>query len=417
MKKAHFLFLLTVILSSFSFSQSKPKLTLDDFFNAVSYPKLDISPDGNSVAFVTERADWDQQIFRSDLWLYRENSQRGSLIQLTQSGHDSDPRWSPDGRWIAFLSDRKLSTGDPDSASDDDKSNARSNHAGKGGSNNKTRSNDKSDSSDKSDKGEASQIYLISPNGGEAFAITQGAEEVHAFSWSADSHSLYYATRNPWTKTQKDDYKKKWKDVVQYRTAERGDTIFSLDLATALAHHDAAPAKEAPDSEKDSDLTPGAHALATTPLRVDEMVTSPDGAQLAFLTNAVNQRQEKFEDVDLFALALPPAAGSAANPIQQPRRLTRNQAVETHPRWASDSRHLLFSVEVGDVPVPTAIFSRTSIASTPKIPMAQSSSGPKISLAPSITTPLLETRSSPPPASEPKLPPTPSHSRPNLFTN
>ena len=42
-----------------------------------------------------------------------------SLIQLTQSGHDSDPQWSPDGRWIAFLSERKSSS-EKDSDSDDD---------------------------------------------------------------------------------------------------------------------------------------------------------------------------------------------------------------------------------------------------------------------------------------------------------
>src|SRR5271154_6942461 len=87
---------------------TKPKLTLDEFFDSVSFDAVRISPDGNSVVIGTERADWDQQIFRSDLWLYRNDSR--SLIQLTQSGHDSEPRWSPDGRWIAFLSERKTPT-------------------------------------------------------------------------------------------------------------------------------------------------------------------------------------------------------------------------------------------------------------------------------------------------------------------
>ncbi len=88
-------------------AQSKPKLTLDEFFNSVSFPALEISPDGHSVVIVAERADWDQQIFRNDLWLYRDDGKVGSLIQLTQSGHDSEPKWSPDGKWIAFLSERK----------------------------------------------------------------------------------------------------------------------------------------------------------------------------------------------------------------------------------------------------------------------------------------------------------------------
>ena len=310
-------------------SKSKPKLTLDEFFNSVSFPAVEISPDGNSVVVETERADWDQQIFRNDLWLYRDDGKGGSLIQLTQSGHDSEPKWSPDGRWIAFLSERKSSStksGDSDSDSDSDA---------------------------KDD--DTSQIYLISPNGGEAIPVTQGAEDVHAFSWSANSQTIYYATRLPWTRTQKDEYRKAWKDVVQYRTAERGDSIFALDVAAALARHEAAPAKteSSSDTDKDTDkekekdkedLTPGARALATTPLRVDHLLPSPDGRRLAFVSNAINQRQEKYEDVEIYTLDLTNAA--------PPHRVTNNTAIETGARWATDSRHIFFTVEIGDVSGP-----------------------------------------------------------------
>jgi dipeptidyl aminopeptidase/acylaminoacyl peptidase len=204
-------FLAAIVLSCVlaALAQNKPKLTLDAFFNSVSFTALEMSPDGNSVIIGTDRSDWDQQILRDDLWLYRVDS--ATLIQLTQSGHDTDPEWSPDGRWIAFLSERKASaekSGDSDSASSQ-----------------KT----------------ASQVYLISPAGGEAFALTQSEEEVHAFSWSADSQTIYYATRQPWSRTQEDDYREKWKDVIEYRTAERGDAIFALNVQRAVARH-AAPA-------------------------------------------------------------------------------------------------------------------------------------------------------------------------------
>ena len=111
---------LTVVLASalLAFADGKPKLTFDEFFNSVDYPAIAISPDGNSVVIVVERPDWDQNIFRTDLWLYRDSTNGGSLIQLTQSGHDSNPKWSPDGRWITFLSDRKVSS-EKDSASDE----------------------------------------------------------------------------------------------------------------------------------------------------------------------------------------------------------------------------------------------------------------------------------------------------------
>ena len=123
-------------------AQSKPNLTIDEFFNSVDVTALEISPDGNSVVIGTERADWDQQVFRSDLWLYRDDG-KGSLIQLTQSGHDSDPKWSPDGRWIAFLSERKPSPEKDGDADSDTETNP------------------------------PSQLYLISPNGGEAFPVTE----------------------------------------------------------------------------------------------------------------------------------------------------------------------------------------------------------------------------------------------------
>ena len=321
MKISKHILWLTVLLAfpSLAFAQSKPKLTLDEFFNSVSYNTVAISPDGNSVVIATERADWDQKIFRDDLWLYRADT----LIQLTQSGHESQPKWSPDGRWIAFLSERKTSS-EKDSDSDDD--------------------------SDKDSDKEVSQLYVISPTGGEAIPLTQGEEEVHTFSWSADSHTIYFASRNPWTKTQKDDYKKQWKDVVQYRTAERGDTIFALDLATALVHNAAKGTKEEPDTEKDSDLTPGARPIATSPLRVEDLVTSPDGSKLAFVTNSINQRAEKAEDVEIYALVAPassPATADSANKplLAQPRRLTHNQALEGSLHWANDNRHIFFTSE------------------------------------------------------------------------
>ena len=324
-----------IVVVVFSFlrtvpAQTKPKLTLDEFFNSVGFTSVEISPDGNSVVIGTERADWDQQIFRTDLWLYRDDGKGGSLVQLTQSGHDSEPKWSPDGRWIAFLSERKGSAEKSGDSGDSD-----------------------SDSKDET----ASQVYLISPGGGEAFAVTQGGEDVHAFAWSADSQTLYFATRQPWNRTQKDDYKNEWKDVVQYRTAERGDTIFVLDLATALARRAAAPAKaekKEGESEEQPDLTPGARAIATLPLRVDAIVTSPDGAKLALVSNAINQRQEKYDDVEIYVVDVKKKFLSDTyenippNATVSPRRITHNQAVESQLRWANDSRHIFFSVEAGD---------------------------------------------------------------------
>ena len=146
--------LLLIVLGLFSpaLSSDKPKLTIDEFFNYVGYDALKVSPDGSAVVLATDRADWDEKIFRTDLWLDRLDGRGGeTLIRLTESGHDRNPQWSPDGRWIAFLSERRA-PGAPKTDEDDD-----------------------------AKEDETAQLYLISPSGGEAFQVTKGEEEIHAF--------------------------------------------------------------------------------------------------------------------------------------------------------------------------------------------------------------------------------------------
>ena len=308
--------LVLLIHSHLFFAADKPKLTLDEFFNSVEFEVLKLSPDGNSLVISTNRADWEHSVFRHDLWLYRDTGPAaGSLVQLTQSGHDTDPHWSPDGKWIAFLSERKTTT---EKGSD-------------------------SDNAESKDSG-VNQLLLISANGGEAFALTEGEEEVHAFAWSQDSRSLYFATRLPWTKAQKDGYKKNWKDTLQYRAAERGDVIFSLEFASAVARHQSAPAQPPKEDAETSDATLGARPVTSTPWRVQQMAVSLDGRQLAFTTSSISERQEKTEEFEIYLANL-----TQSSPNQTPRQLTRNAAVEQDIHWSADNRHVFFNVEVGDV--------------------------------------------------------------------
>jgi len=326
--------LVSLVSSSiFALAQSaKPKLTLDEFFNSVSFPDLKVSPDGNSVVIETERADWDEQIFRKELWLYRTASR--NLTQLTESGHDSSPQWSPDGRWIAFLSERKASEARDGDARDGKKRSTP----------NKDGNQPIVSKDDDKDKGDVAQLFLISPNGGEAFRVTSGEEEVHSIAWAGDSKAIYFAMRQPWTKQQTDDHKKDWKDVIRYRGDERGDVIFRIALDEALARHAAMGSRETPDAEKDSGVTPGAVLIARTPLRVDHLSISHDGKRLAFVTASVSQRGEKVEDFEIYLVNL-----NENGPESKTMRLTRNEGVELNPEWAPDNRHLFFQVNLGSV--------------------------------------------------------------------
>ena len=297
---------------------AKPKLTLDEFFNSVAFDSVKVSPDGQAVLISAERADWERQIFRKEIWLYRIEGAAGTLVQLTEGGHDTDMEWSPDGRWIAFLSERKIAAGKDSDAAD----------SGDGGGTEK----------------ESAQLYLISPNGGEAFAVTSGSEAVHAFAWAADAKAIYFATRQPWSKDQTDDHKKEWKDTIRYRGDERGDVIFRIALDEALARRATAGSREVPEAEKDSNSTPGAVVVARSELRIAQVSVAHDGKRLAFVSGSPSQREEKVETIELYLVGLAGGATEVA-----PSRLTHNEAVETKLEWAADNRHLFFQTETGSV--------------------------------------------------------------------
>jgi dipeptidyl aminopeptidase/acylaminoacyl peptidase len=287
---------------AFSAAQ-KPLLTLDEFFNAVEIHGVRISPDGRAVVIETARADWEANRFRSDLWLYRDDGE-GSVVPLTQSGHDTNPEWSPDGKWIAFLSDRSA--------------------LGEG---------EKKGDTVKEKPGEHAQVYAIRVGGGEAFPVSRGDEEVHSFAWSTDSRQVYFATRTPRSKEQQGTYAKEWKDVVQFREAERGDVISRTEVADALRCATA-------NMTRPCDAVTGIQQITATPMRVKQMEASPNGRCLAFLTESCTQR---WESLDAYGIYLVDLAGG------RPQKLVQRSAIVDSIRWAPDSARIFFSFTSGSV--------------------------------------------------------------------
>jgi len=84
--------------------EAKHAMTFDDLIKLQRVAEPAISPDGKWVAYTVATPDMEANRNASNIWMVATTG--GEAIQLTQSGKDSSPVWSPDGKTIAFISTR-----------------------------------------------------------------------------------------------------------------------------------------------------------------------------------------------------------------------------------------------------------------------------------------------------------------------
>jgi acylaminoacyl-peptidase len=307
---------------SASAQSTKPTITTNEYLNTTDITSARLSPDGASAVIATESPDWANNVFRDDLWLWSADT---GLRPLTHSGSEQSPRWSPDGKSIAFISDRAL-PGEPSDA--------------EGGP--------------ASDQAPAARIWVISLAGGEALPLYTEKLPVHAFAWSPDSKYLYVAVTQPLTPAQSAAEKAEWKDVIRWRAHYRGDVLLRIAVEPALERDitnplpktaAAQPVKASSASARatDSEAPPAqlpvdAQPLTTSLLSITEIAPAPDGKAIAFLTGPPSHRLEAPADFEIYFVS--PSGGTA-------RRITHNQGIESNLVWTRDSRWLYFQVPAG----------------------------------------------------------------------
>lgn len=126
----------------------KRPVQANDLYRLRLVTDAQISPDGSQVAYVVKTVDEEKNDYPSNIYVVDRD---GTARQFTSGNKDSAPRWSPDGKWLAFLSGRK----------------------------------------------EKAQIYLISTRGGEAFPLTERKFGAGVPEWSPDSTRIAFTAAVP----------------------------------------------------------------------------------------------------------------------------------------------------------------------------------------------------------------------------
>ncbi len=213
--------------------------TIDDLLSVKSLRGAVLSPDARFVAYGVTEADFEQDAFVTRLWLAPTNG--GKPFRLTGGAKSATgPRWSPDGRRLAFLSDRV---------------------------------------------GDKNQVFVISPDGGEAIQLTKAENGVEAFEWSRGGREIAFTATEPDPPAKKErkehlgDY-----EVVRQDYAFR--QIVTLDVEEALRGPVA-----------------GRQRTKGTERSVGGFDWSPDGTQIAF-SATVNPDLVQGGTADIYVLKL-----------------------------------------------------------------------------------------------------------------
>jgi dipeptidyl aminopeptidase/acylaminoacyl peptidase len=151
-------------------AQAPRPLTFLDVQNMRQTAGLSVSPDGKSLAYSLSTPDWNQARRQSDVYVVSIERGLASTRRLTFTAdkNETSPRWSRDGAFIAFLSDRDAVANSGSAAG-----------GGRGGA---------------AGTGARNQIFIMRVDGGEARRVTDAREGVSSFSFSKDGKFIVYGS-------------------------------------------------------------------------------------------------------------------------------------------------------------------------------------------------------------------------------
>ena len=281
-------------------AQERRLLTVDDLFALENVGDPRISPDGKWVAYTVSEMDAKKDVSDTDIWMSPIDGGPGVRLTTSDKG-ESSPRWSPDGRYLGFLSSRD---------------------------------------------GKKTQVWLLPRAGGEAFRLTELKGGVSAFEWSPDSTRLALVASDPDPDEQDDEEKagegtdKAPKPIIVTRLQFKQDGRGYLnDLRSHVYVFDV-------ERKTSVQITDG-------PYDDRAPVWSPDGRHVAFVSNRTPEPDSN-ANTDVFLVA--------AKAGEQPRALTTSPGGDASPAFTPDGRFVVY--EAGGDP-KDIWYATTDVAAVP----------------------------------------------------
>ena len=273
-------------------AQEKHAMTFDDLIKLHRVAEPAMSPDGKWVAYTVATPDMDANRNASNIWMVAASG--GEEIQLTQSGKDSSPVWSPDSKTIAFISAR---SGD-------------------------------------------SQVYLLSMEGGESHPLTKLSTGADLAIWSPDGKTIAF-TSGVYPECKDDECNKK-KDQEKEKNKVKAHVAEAL-LYRHWTHWNEGKRSHlfvipSDGSGTPKDLTAGAEYDVPPDQRgeASDISFSPDSKEICF-TAVTDKVEATSTNGDL--LIVPVSGG-------EPKRITTQPGFDGNPVYSPDGKYIAYHAQL-----------------------------------------------------------------------
>ena len=239
---------------------------------------VQVAPDNVRIVYGVSETDWDDNSVTQHLYLLRVGSDAEPRQITRGDSSEAEPRWSPDGNWLAFLSSR----------------------------------DDGGDYDDGEEPKEQVWLLPMDGGGGEAEPLTDAPEGIGDYGWLPDSSGIVYLAQEPRPKPL-EEYRAEKKDRKDDAAVERDEKfrqqIWRIDR----------------EAKKAKLIHPGDFGLG-------EIAVSPDGKSVAFTTNYTGEVND-YHKSDVWVLEVETGAT---------RPLADGPGGKLHPVWTRDGASVLF---------------------------------------------------------------------------